>query len=269
MSTRRIAFIGAGQMGGALLRGFLGAGLVRPENIYISDVDFERLKKLQEDFGVNPVDSNAEAAKSADIVILSVKPQQVLEVVEEISPHLNEEKVVITIAAGMTTEKILSRARKAIRLVRVMPNAPALIGMSASAVSPSEFADRDAVDETIALFKSVGDAIELPEEDQNKVTAISGSGPAYLYYMVEALRDAAIRFGLDPQVATRLVVKTIAGSAAMLSETGRSPEELRKMVTSPGGTTEAAIRAFEAADFKNVVWEAVEAALWRAEELAK
>ncbi len=256
-------------MGGALLRGFLGAGLVRAENAYVSDVDLEKLQNLRDDFGVKPAESNEEAVKAADIVILSVKPQQILEIVDEISPHLTDDKIVITIAAGMTTEKILSRAGKPIRLVRVMPNSPALIGMSASVVSPSEFADREAVDEALALFRSVGDAIELPEEQQNKVTAISGSGPAYFYYLVEALRDAAIELGLEADVAKRLVLKTIAGSAAMLNETGRSPEELRKMVTSPGGTTEAAIRAFEAADFKSIVKVAVEAAVGRAEELAK
>lgn len=256
-------------MGGALLRGFLGAGLVRPENVWISDVSAERLEKLREDFGVNCAGSNAEAAGNADIIILSVKPQQLLEVVDDLAPHLTEDKIVITIAAGMTTEKILSRAGKRLRLVRVMPNTPALVGVSASAVSPSEFADREAVEEAMELFKSVGDAVELPEEFQNRVTAISGSGPAYFYYLVEALRDAAVELGLEADVAERLVVKTIAGSAAMLTETGRGPEELRKMVTSPGGTTEAAIRSFEDAGFKKVVREAVEAAVRRAEELAK
>ncbi|MCL5292060.1 MAG: pyrroline-5-carboxylate reductase [Actinobacteria bacterium] len=269
MSAYRIGFIGVGQMGGALLRGFLEAGLVGPENVWISETDAERLKKLCEDFGVNPARSNRETAENADVVILAVKPQQLLDVVDDLAPVLTAEKVVITIAAGMTTEKIMSRLGKGLRLVRVMPNSPALVGESASVVSPSKGADREAVELALELFRSVGEVVELPEEFQNRVTAISGSGPAYFYYLVEALVETAVEIGIPADIAEKLVIQTMGGSADMFVETGRRPKELRSMVTSPGGTTEAAIKTFEEADFRGLVRDAVTAAIRRAEELAK
>ncbi|MCL4499587.1 MAG: pyrroline-5-carboxylate reductase [Chloroflexi bacterium] len=269
MSTYKIGFVGGGQMGGALLRGFIGTGLVDPENVWVSEPDPERLKRLVKDFGVRPAVSNRAAVESAEVVILAVKPQQLLEVLGDLEPVLSAGKIVITIAAGMTTEKIESRVGRSLRLVRVMPNSPALVGSAASVVSPGKGADREAVEAALELFGAVGEAIELPEEYQNGVTAISGSGPAYFYLLVEALIDAAIELGIAPDIAERLVVQTAAGSADMLTETLKRPEELRRMVTSPGGTTEAAVGTFDDAGFREIVRRAVDAAVRRAEELAK
>lgn len=269
MPKYKIGFIGAGQMGGALLRGVIEASLVLPENVWISDLDKDRLENMSEEFGVNAARSNEEAASNADVIILAVKPQQLAEVSSGLRSVISEDKLVVSIAAGVTTEKVSLALGGHRRVVRVMPNSPALIGKAMSVVSPGAGAGRGDVSVALELFGAVGEVVELPEEYQNRVTAISGSGPAYFYYLVEALIESAEDMGLSREVAEELVLQTMAGSAAMLAETGRTPAELRSMVTSPGGTTQAAISEMEKAGFLATVDKALTAAVRRAEELAQ
>ncbi|HEY3374345.1 MAG TPA: pyrroline-5-carboxylate reductase [Candidatus Aquicultor sp.] len=268
LARKTLAVIGAGQMGEALFRGFLAAGIVQPEQILLSDVNIERLEALKSEYHVNITTDNRAAIERADIVLLAVKPQQIVAMLTETRSAFTEDKLVVSIAAGVPTEKIQDLIGKALPVIRVMPNTPALVSMGMSAVSRGKYAGDEAVEIALQLFKAVGEAIELPENLQNQVTAVSGSGPAYVFLMAEALIAAGVRAGLEPDAARTLVVQTIAGSAELLKKTGEEVGVLRERVTSPGGTTAAALQVFSNHEFNIIVQEAVDAAIKRAEELA-
>ncbi|MCL6471634.1 MAG: pyrroline-5-carboxylate reductase [Firmicutes bacterium] len=265
---RRLSIIGAGQMGEALVRGFIQSGVLEAEQIKLSDVNVERLESLKAKYQANFTTDNHEAVKDSDIILLAVKPQQIEQVLTETKNLFSEDKLVISIAAGVTTKKINNLIGKRIAVIRVMPNTPALVGQGMSVISRGKYASDEAVKIALLLFSSIGEVIELSEELQNQATAISGSGPAYFFLMVESLIEAGVRAGLEEDVAQKLVVQTMAGSAALLQRTGKKADELREMVTSPGGTTEAALRVFSKREFRYIVQEAVNAAIKRAEELA-
>jgi pyrroline-5-carboxylate reductase len=255
-------------MGEALFRGFLQAGIVKPDQVLLSDVNKERLSALSRSYGVNIAVSNSEAVEKADIVLLAVKPQQIDETLNEVKGAFRKEQLVISIAAGVTTEKIVSLIGQDIPVIRVMPNTPALVAKAMSVISPGRFADEASTKIALELFASVGEAIELPENLQNQATAVSGSGPAYFFLITEALVRAGMLSGLDEASASKLAAQTLFGSAHLLKETGEKPEALREKVTSPGGTTAAALKVFSDHDFMGMVQEAVEAAIKRAGELA-
>lgn len=268
LKTSVIALIGAGQMGEALLRGLFEKNFLGADKVLISDVSKERTESLSEKYGVSVAKDNREAVGEAQTIILAVKPQNIAEVLGEVADRLNEDKLVISIAAGVPTKKIENLIGRPVPVVRVMPNAPALVGEAMSALSPGKFAGDEHLSEAKMVLGAVGQVVEVPEEQLNAVTAVSGSGPAYFYLLVEELIDCAEQVGIDRDVAQRLVIQTIVGAAAMLKETGKSPENLRLMVTSPGGTTEAALEIFREADFSEIVRKAIKAAVRRAEELA-
>ncbi len=269
MLEARVAFIGTGQMGSALLRGMVNAQVLKAANIWINDKDQTKSLQLKQELGVNVAPSSSEAVNKTDIVLLAVKPQQLDELVSEITGSLEKEKLIISIIAGVSTELIGNRLGNGYRIIRVMPNSPALVGESISVISRSKAALPE--DEQLAgeLFSAVGKVVFLDEEFQNKVTALSGSGPAYFYLLVEKLVEAGKRLGLDSEVASKLIIQTIAGSARMLQATKKSPEELRRMVTSPGGTTEAALEVFRKENFDRIVSSAIDAAVLRAQELGR
>lgn len=264
----QLAFIGAGQMTEALVKGILDAKVLRPEQIILSDIRSSRLSQLKESYGVRVTSSNLEAVKQASVALCAVKPQNMDEVLEEIRDCLSEDQLLISIVAGVTTESIYNHVKKKVPVVRVMPNNPALIGWGMAAVSGGEHATSENVKLVRKLLSSVGEVVELEEEYLNQVTALSGSGPAYFYFLVECLIEAGIESGLKPEIAEKLVTQTAAGAGVMLKKAGRSPMDLREMVTSPGGTTAAALKVFEEANFKEVVKEAVKAAVKRANELS-
>lgn len=268
LENKTISVIGAGQMGEALIRGFLQAGILKPNQITLSDISRARLEALENSYNVNIAVSNSEAVERADIVLLAVKPQQIGETLNEAKGAFKRGQLIISIAAGVTTEKILSLIGQDLPIVRIMPNTPALVAKAMSVISPGRFADEAAVKTALELFSSIGEAIELPENLQNQATAISGSGPAYFFLMAEALIRAGIASGLDEASASKLVIQTLLGSAHLLKETGESPEALREKVTSPGGTTAAALKVFFDHDFMVTTQKAVEAAIKRAGELA-
>ncbi|MDP2212002.1 MAG: pyrroline-5-carboxylate reductase [Candidatus Aquicultor sp.] len=263
-----LAVIGAGKMGEALLGGFLEAGVVEASNVVLSDVDVGRLEALRDRFNVEITQSNNEAIARGDIILLAVKPRQMSEVLAEAKESFRENSLVISIVAGAKTEKIVSLAGKDIPVIRVMPNTPALAGKAMSVVSRGAYARDEDVSIALELFSSVGEAVELPEDLQNEATAVSGSGPAYFFLMTEALIKAASDAGIDAEVAKKLVVQTMAGSLALLESTGAEPGELREAVTSPGGTTEAALKVFEEFGFDTMIQGAIGAAIKRAQELA-
>ena len=269
MIDKKIAFIGAGQMGSALLKGMLRAQALAAERVWVSDKDPGKTSPLKKEWGVTVVSGNRQAAQQAGIIFLAIKPQQLDEVVDETRDVVREDHLLISIIAGVSTKSLEGKFGKGIRVVRVMPNSPALVGKSVSVISRGEFASESEEQLVGQLFSAVGEVVFLGEEYQNRVTALSGSGPAYFYLLVEELIKAGESMGLSRDVASQLIAGTIIGAGQMLKETGKSPAELCEIVTSPGGTTEAALRVFKSGDFGGMVRRAVEAAVKRAEELGR
>ncbi|MFN8126202.1 MAG: pyrroline-5-carboxylate reductase [Candidatus Nanopelagicales bacterium] len=260
-----IAIIGAGVMGETLLSGLLRAGH-RSDDLVIAERRPERADELTERYGVQ-VSSNSAAAAAADTVLLVVKPQDMAGVLGEISGALRPHAVVISLAAGITTTYLEERLPQGTAVVRVMPNTPALVDEGMSAISPGSSCDEEHLDRAEALLASVGSVIRVPEKQQDAVTAISGSGPAYVFFVVESMIEAGVHLGLPRTTATQLAVQTAYGSAKMLRDTGQHPTVLREQVTSPGGTTAAALRKLEAHSVRAAFLAALEAARDRSEQL--
>ncbi len=268
MLDNRITFIGTGRMGSALIKSLVNSNRVRPEQIIAFDIDQKKLKELSFDTGVKTALKSREAIEAGEIILLAIKPQNIDEALEQISPYLDKQKLIISIAAGITLEHIYSFLGKDKKVVRVMPNTPAQIGQGISVISPGQNVDEESKQKAKAIFKTAGEVVFLDEEWQAVATAISGSGPAYFFLFAETLIEAAVEQGLTPEVASKLVIETMLGSAGLLKETSQSPKSLREAVSSPGGTTVAAIKIFEEADFQKIVSKAVEAAIKRAYELS-
>ena len=261
-----IAVIGAGKMGEALVSGLLKAG-TSPDELIITERYEERANELSQRYGVKSV-SNADAAAQAETIVLAVKPQDMDALLAELAPVVTPDRLIVTIAAGITTAAIERRLAAGVPVVRVMPNTPALVGEAMSAVAPGAHASPEHLDRAEALFRPVGRVVRLPESQLDAVTALSGSGPAYVFYLVEAMTDAGILLGLPRAVAHELIVQTVYGAAVMLRETGEHPVALREAVTSPAGTTISAIRELENHGVRAAFLAALEAARDRSRELA-
>ncbi len=261
-----IAVIGAGKMGEALVSGLLKAG-ISPDDLIITERYEERADELSQRYGVKSV-SNADAAHQAETIVLAVKPQDMDALLAELAPVVTPDRLIVTIAAGITTSAIERRLASGVPVVRVMPNTPALVGEAMSAVAPGAHASPEHLDRAEALFRPVGRVVRLPESQLDAVTALSGSGPAYVFYLVEAMTDAGILLGLPRAVAHELIVQTVYGAAVMLRETGEHPVTLREAVTSPAGTTISAIRELENHGVRAAFLAALEAARDRSRELA-
>ncbi len=262
-----IGFIGGGNMAEALIKGIIAAGIYQPENIFVSDIRKERLDFLAKEYNVQPVNKNTDLAVKVDTVVLSVKPQNMTDALKSIKDAIQQKTLIISIAAGVTTAKIAA-ALGDVAIVRVMPNTPALIGQGASAL----FANRNAksmLDKAMAIFSAVGKAVTVEDEGLiDTVTAVSGSGPAYFFLLMEEMIKAGISLGLSESVAKDLVLQTAKGAGLLAVEAdkrGESPAELRKKVTSPGGTTEAALKIFT----ENKIGEIISAALTKARDRGK
>jgi pyrroline-5-carboxylate reductase len=262
----RIAVLGTGTMGEALLSGMLRAGR-SPEHLLFTVRQAKRGALLSERYGVEAV-SNAEAAKNADTLLLTVKPQDMGALLDELSPHLPPDRLVVSVAAGRTTASIERRLAEGIPVVRVMSNTPVLVDEAMSAISGGSHATEEHLQRTEAVFTPVGRTIRVPESQLDAVTALSGSGPAYFFYLVEAMTDAGILLGLPRHVAHDLLVQTAIGAAVMLRDSGERPVTLRENVTSPAGTTINAIRELENHGVRAAMLSALEAARDRGRELA-
>jgi len=261
-----LIFLGGGQMAEAIFCRLIDSKELIPQEITVSDINIKRLDYLYKAYGIKTSRTNKAALDSENPVVLAVKPQQVSALLNEVSDKIGR-RLVISVAAGITTryiEKQLPRAR----VVRVMPNVAALVGTSIAAVSKGAKAKAVDVDITKKVFSRVGQVIEVKESLQNAVTAISGSGPAYFFYLIELLADAGSSVGLSKKHSRQLAIQTMIGSSELL-KTEKSPEDLRKMVTSPGGTTEAAIKSFNENHLSAIVETAVQKASQRAKELSK
>lgn len=269
LSTCTIGFIGAGRMATALARGFIDAQIVGPERIVACDVSETAARAFVESTGARLVDDAASVCQTADIVVLAVKPQQMDAVLQTLAGHIREDQLVISIAAGIPIARYVRHLGERVRLVRVMPNTPCLVGASASAFAVGGAAtDQDAAI-VERLLQSVGIALRVPEHLMDAVTGLSGSGPAYVYVFIEALADAGVRVGLPRDVAQRLAAQTVFGAAKMVLHTGQHPAVLKDAVASPGGTTIAGLHALERRAFRSTAYEAVWAATERSAELGR
>lgn len=262
----RVAFIGAGRMGGALIKGLIHSGY-RPDQVGASDANPERLKELKEEYKIRTFSSNLEAVQESDVIVLALKPQQVPDVLTEIKKSVNPSQILISIAAYVSTSTLEQALDEGVSVIRVMPNSPALVGAGVAVLSPGRRANEEDLKVAKEIFSRVGKAVVLEEKFQDLVTALSGSGPAYFYLFIEAMAEAGEAAGLSFRTSLELATETMLGAARMLKETGEDPSELINMVASPGGTTVAALKVFEKSDFKSIVHEAVKAALQRAKEL--
>jgi len=267
LTVQKITLIGGGNMADAIIQGVLkGAPGI---GICVAEISSKRRDELTVKFPDVQVTSDpAEAAGWGEVVILAVKPQQAAGVLDQLEPAVTEEKLVISIMAGIPSSMIEANLAAGCRVVRAMPNTPALIGAGATAVCAGRKASDDDLDLACRIFSLTGSAVCVEEKQMDAVTGLSGSGPGYVFTFIEALADAGVKNGLARDVAIQLAAQTVAGAARMVLETGEHPALLREKVTSPGGTTIAGLHALEQGCFRGVVMNAVEAACNRSKELA-
>lgn len=268
-----LAFLGAGSMGGAILRGLVAAGLTGG-GVTATNRSIAKAAELAELEGVTSValeaapDGNTAAAASADVILIGVKPAMVPDLLDEIAPHLRPGAVVVSLAAGVTLATFAKHLGDGVATLRSMPNTPSLVGKGVTGLAAGAAASADDVALVRALFETVGQVVEVPESRIDALSTISGSGPAYVFLLIEEFTKAAVRMGFDDDAARLLAEQTFIGATALLASSDVDPAELRRRVTSPKGTTERAVAVLQSARLDDTFTEAAEAALARAEELA-
>ena len=269
LKGKRIAIIGGGKMGEVIAGGIVGNMPVSPDHVTVADVVKERLDFLRGKYKVAINPDNRTAVKGADIIILAVKPQSMGEVLEGMKDLVDKKKLVISIAAGIPISFIEKSLGKKARIVRVMPNTPALVGAGATALAPGAGASGEDLAVATSIFDSIGITVNVKEDLIDAVTGLSGSGPAYFFIIVDSLAKGGVLMGLPRDIAYKLAAQTMLGSAKLALESGKHPMELRDRVTSPGGTTIAGIQALEEGGLRAALMMAVEAATLRSKELGK
>tara|TARA_B100000959_G_scaffold274629_1_gene326794 strand:- start:30577 stop:31392 length:816 start_codon:yes stop_codon:yes gene_type:complete len=268
LKKQAVAFIGAGFMGQALIRGLIKSGCLVAKQITISDSNERIVSDVVSQFKVNAAKSNEKAVERASIVILAVKPQDLPSVIKSLGKKLGKEKLIISIAAGVTINTICDLLPEKARVVRAMPNIAATIGESASAICLSEAATDTDLVMAKKIFDAVGESVVVDESLMDSVTGLSGSGPAFVFVFLDALIEAGVRSGLTREMATKLASHTMYGSAKLAIETGEKPSSIKDRVSSPGGTTLAGLSVLDTGTFKREVLKAVEAARKRSKELS-
>jgi pyrroline-5-carboxylate reductase len=269
MKSKNIGFVGAGNMAGALIKGLLHSGTVDPAQIQASDVREERLAELASAHGIATTKDNAELAAWADIVVLAVKPQVIDKVMVPIAKAVRPHALVVSIAAGVPIESLESRLPSGTRVVRTMPNTAAIALAGATAIAPGTHASNEDLELARQLFEATGRVVMLDESLLDAVTGLSGSGPAYIMLIIEALADGGVKVGLHRETALLLAAQTVYGSAKLLLETGEHPGRIKDTVTSPGGTAIAGLHTLEAGGLRTTLINAVESATRRSIELGE
>jgi len=269
LASHLIGFIGAGNMAEALIRGLVRGNHIQASRVVASGPRRERLDELQTAYGIDVTTVNAEVAQRCNLVVLSVKPQILDKVLREVGDKLASGTLVISIAAGVDTATIEQAVADGVRVVRAMPNTPALVGAGATAISAGKHAGEADLATARAMFDAVGITVELDETHLDAVTGLSGSGPAYIFLILEALADAGVKVGLARRNAQRLAAQTVMGSAKMLLDLDEHPGVLKDMVTSPGGTAIAGLHTLEEGGLRTTLINAVETATKRARELGR
>ncbi len=270
LNSKKIGLIGSGNMGEALINGLISSGSAPSENIICSDVREDRLEFIRDTYGVVTTTDNLEVVNSSDIVVYAVKPQIMASVLRETADSLDMSKLVISIAAGVPLAAIESCLNKDLRLIRVMPNVAASVKEGAAAIAAGGHAREEDIQLAMSIFNSVGRSVFLKENYlMDAVTGLSGSGPAYIFLIVDALADAGVKVGLSRQDALFLSIQTVLGAAKMLQETKAHPGQLKDMVISPGGTAIAGLHTLEKGGLRTTLMDAVEAATIRSKELGE
>ncbi len=269
MVAKKIAVIGAGNMGTALLRGILASGWGEKAKLVASHPKREKASALAKELDIKLTSNNPEAAKDADIVILGVKPQILESVLDEIRGSLRDDQLLISVAAGFPTSRIEAIVGRKIPVVRAMPNVAAIVKQSATALCAGKFAKPAHVAEARKIFESIGMVVELPESQLDAVTGLSGSGPMYIFQIIEGLSDAGVRVGLSRDVSSALSIQTVVGAAKMAETLKLHPAVLKDLVTSPGGTAIAALHSLERNRLRAILMDAVEVATQRSRELGQ
>lgn len=264
-----IGFLGGGNMAAALIKGILNAKVVPPAQVVVSDVKAERLAFLKETHGIETTQDNHALVKRSDVVVLAVKPQVFDKVLDAVGADFRAEQLLVSVAAGVPVSAMEARLPENARVVRSMPNTPATVDAGATAIAPGTHATEEDLEVARALFSAVGRVVTLDESLLDAVTGLSGSGPAYVMLMIEALADGGVKVGLHRDTALLLAAQTVYGSAKLLLETGEHPGRLKDMVTSPGGTAIAGLHTLESGGLRRTLIDAVEAATRRAGELGE
>ena len=267
MKSQRIGMLGAGNMAGALIRGLLASKSVTAEQIVASDVRAEHLKELETKYGIKTFSDNRELAAVSNLVVLAVKPQVIDRVLDQMADSFAPDTLLVSIAAGVPIRSLEARLPAHVRVVRAMPNTAAIALAGATGIAPGSRATQADIDVTQSLFAAVGRSVVLDESLIDAVTGLSGSGPAYIMVIIEALADGGVKVGLHRDTALLLAAQTVYGSAKLLLETGEHPGRLKDMVTSPGGTAIAGLQTLEAGGLRSTLMSAVEAATRRSKEL--
>ena len=265
----RFAFLGGGNMAEALIKGLLTGLAVNPRHVVATDVIGERRDYLRETYGICASDDNPQAVRDSQVIFLAVKPQTVPALLEAISPEVDRDKLIVSIAAGIPLPVLQHALADDSRIVRVMPNTPALVLAGAAGISPSAAATPADIALVERIFNVVGRATVVSDGMMDTVTGLSGSGPAFVFALIEGLSDGGVLMGLDRPTATMLAAQTVLGAAKMVLETGRHPGELKDMVTSPAGTTIAGMQALEDGGLRGLMMAAVRRATERSQELGR
>lgn len=269
MKTKQVGLIGAGNMAGALVRGLLASGTLTKEQLRVSDVRKERLEELAKAHGIVTTLDNRELVAWANLLVLSVKPQVMDRVLDDVGASIRPDTLVVSIAAGVPIKSIESRLHTGVRVVRAMPNTASIVLAGATGIAPGIHATEEDVAVAKTLFDATGRSVVLDESLIDAVTGLSGSGPAYVMLMIEALADGGVKVGLHRDTAMLLAAQTVYGSAKLLLETGEHPGRLKDMVTSPGGTAIAGLHTLEAGGLRRTLMDAVENATQRATQLGE
>jgi len=268
LTGKVIGIIGAGNMGEVLIRGLINSGNVKEADIIASDLSQDRLNYISATYGIRTTASNVEVVEAASIVIIAVKPQNIDDLLDELSHSSHEGHLFISIAAGVTTERLAAKMHHRSGIIRVMPNAPASVLAGIAALYPGRNVAPSDLQRAVSIFECVGRAVVIRNEAlMDVVTGLSGSGPAFVFLVIESLSDAGVQLGISRKESSLLAAQTVYGAAKMLLETGRHPSELKDIVATPGGTTFAGLKMLEKGNFRSTIMDAVEAATARSREL--
>ena len=273
LKNKKIGFIGGGNMAEAMIKGLLSASFIEAKNVFVSEPSEAKRDTLHAEYKIKVSADNRELVKKCDIIILAVKPQIVQKVLRDIASLVGRDKLVISIAAGVPIaimdDVLRGGKNKKFSIVRTMPNTPALVQEGVTAIASGEHVRKIDVKIAHRIFEAVGRTVDVEEDQLNAVTGLSGSGPAYIFMLIEALSDAGVKMGLSREVANTLTIQTVLGSAKLARESGKHPGELKDMVTSPAGTTISGLHALEEGSFHTTLMNAVEDATLRSRELGQ
>ena len=273
LKNKKIGFIGGGNMAEAIIKGLLSSSIIKASNIFVSEPNNERQNFLTSEYKIKVLKNNLDLAKKSDVLIVAVKPQIMSEVLSRIAENVDSKTLVVSVAAGYPVsqiEKALKQGKKKkLCVVRTMPNTPSVVLEGVTAITAGKSVSKADLKISHEIFQAVGRTVEVPEEQIDAVTGLSGSGPAYIFMIIEALSDAGVKMGLSRDVANELTIQTVLGSALLVRETGTTPGELQNRVPSPGGTTLAGLHALEKGSLRATLMNAVEKATLRSKELAK